>query len=76
MQDKDLDESLYEDFDTFIINKIKAGHDPIVCAMIMLSLSLGICKASLDKQIQEEVLTLINSYVKSDEETGNNVTYH
>jgi hypothetical protein len=73
---KDLDESLYEDFETFIINKVEAGHDPVICAMIMLSLGLGICKTSLDNKTQEEILAMIRAYVKSEEKLDNSITYH
>lgn len=79
MLDEDIDERLYREFESFAIKQIKAGQDPIICAMIMVSLALGTFKTLLERKEQEDMLRLINEYLKSEEyklEVPDNITYH
>lgn len=78
MLDDGVDEKLYEEFETFVIRQIKSGHDPIICAMIMLSLGLGTCKTILDKQEQQEILRMVKAFLDNSEEfkIPESITYH
>jgi hypothetical protein len=73
---EEVDEKLFSDFETFAINKVIDGHDPIACAMIMVTLGISACKIALDQKDQDYLLNTIKDYMTSNTNVRKKLTLH
>lgn len=76
MPGEEVDEILFTDFETFALNKVIDGHDPIACAMIMITLGISACKLILTKKEQMYLLGLIEEHITSSDTERKKITLH
>jgi hypothetical protein len=81
-EDKEYEDKLFQDYQRLFSKQIDSGHDPVSCAIIMISLGLGVCRNMMSKEEYLHTLEWMSEMSdevaeQADEVTiPKNVTFH
>lgn len=80
--DREYEDKLFQDYQRLFSKQIDAGHDPLSCAIIMISLGLGVCRNMMSEEEYQQTLEWMSEVSdevaeQADEVTvPKNVTFH